>query len=164
MRAAAAVAHAANPPVPILRKDFIVDSYQIIEARAHGADAILLIVAALDDELLATLLGTARSAGMDALIEVHDEQEMDRAAAAGATIVGINNRDLKTFTLDLATTERLAPRAPGGVVIVAESGVFGPAEIERLAAAGADAVLVGEGVITATDRAEAVRALWARVA
>lgn len=159
METAAAVAHAAEPPVPILRKDFIVDPYQIIEARAWGADAILLIVAALGDGMLAELMETARDWGLEALVEVHDEDEMARASRSGASILGINNRDLKTFSVDLATTERLAPLAPEGAVVVAESGVFGPTEIRRLTAAGADAVLVGEGLITSSDRAEAVRAL-----
>lgn len=160
MEVAAEVAHAADAPIPVLRKDFIVDPYQVAEARAHGADAILLIVAALDDALLTELFAAARAFGLDALVEVHDEAEMARAIAVGAGVIGINNRDLRTFSVDLATTERLAPLAPDGAVIVAESGVFGPQEIERLASAGADAVLVGEGVITAPDRAEAVRALW----
>lgn len=163
MEQAASVAHAAARPIPVLRKDFIVDEYQIVEARAHGADAILLIVAALPDPLFRSLLATASEWGLDALVEVHDEEEMARAADAGATLIGINNRDLKTFTVDLATTERLAPLAPQGAVIVAESGVFGPAEIHRLANAGANAVLVGEGVITAPDRVAAVRELWSAV-
>lgn len=159
MRAAADVAHGAEPPVPILRKDFVIDAYQIVEARAHGADAVLLIVAALSDPVLAELLAHANALGLDALVEVHDETEMARATAAGVTVVGINNRDLRSFTVDLATTDRLAPLAPPDAVVVAESGVFGPAEIQRLANAGADAVLVGEGVVTAADRAAAVRSL-----
>lgn len=163
MEAAAAVAHLAQQPVPILRKDFIVDEYQIVEARAHGADAILLIVAALPDDRFRALFAKATEWGLDALVEVHDENEMIRAAAAGARLIGINNRDLKTFTVDLATTERLAPLAPREAVIVAESGVFGPAEIQRLSSAGAHAVLVGEGVITAVDRSAAVRKLWSAV-
>jgi indole-3-glycerol phosphate synthase len=163
MEQSATVAHAAARPTPILRKDFIVDEYQIVEARAHGADAILLIVAALPDSLFRSLLSMAIKWGLDALVEVHDEEEMARAADAGATLIGINNRDLKNFSVDLATTERLAPLAPQGAVIVAESGVFGPAEIHRLANAGANAVLVGEGVITAPDRSAAVRELWSAV-
>lgn len=160
MEAAAAVAQAAVPAVPILRKDFIVDPYQIVEARAHGADAILLIVAALDPGALQELYAAAQEFGLDVLVEVHDEAEMDRAIALGARNLGINNRDLRTFAVDLATTERLAPLAPQDAVVVAESGVFGPDDIARLARAGASAVLVGEGVITAPDRAKAVRALW----
>lgn len=164
MEEAASVAHAATPAVPILRKDFIIDPYQIAEARAHGADAILLIVAALDPGALEALFATARDFRLDVLVEVHDEAEMARAVALGARNLGINNRDLHTFTVDLATTERLAPLAPNDAVIVAESGVFGPDDIVRLASAGANAVLVGEGVITAPDRAKAVRALWEGIA
>jgi indole-3-glycerol phosphate synthase len=156
---AAAVAHDPEFGMPVLRKDFIVDPYQIVEARAHGADAILLIVAALEDAELIEFLAVARSLGMDALVETHDEREMERAAAIGAEIIGINNRDLKTFTIDLAVTERLAPLAPSGAVLVAESGIFGPAEMARVERAGADAVLVGEGLIVEPDRAAAVRAL-----
>ena len=159
LESAAAVAHQPRNGVPVLRKDFIVDPYQIVEARAHGADAVLLIVAALDDAALLDLRNVARHLGMDALVEVHDETEMARAVAAGAEIVGINNRDLKTFHVDLAVTERLAPLAPEEAVVVAESGIFGPAEMERVARAGADAVLVGEGLITQPDRAAAVRVL-----
>ena len=156
---AARVAHGAERPVPVLRKDFVVDPYQIVEARAYGADAILLIVAALDDAALAELLNAAREWRMDALVEVHDEREMERAVRAGVMVVGINNRDLKTFKVDLGVTERLAPRAPAHAVVVAESGVFGSAEVRRLQDAGAHAVLVGEGLITAPDRCAAVRSL-----
>jgi indole-3-glycerol phosphate synthase len=159
MAAAADVAHGAERPIPILRKDFVVDAYQIVEARAHGADAILLIAAALDDGQFSELFGIAREWGLDALVEVHDEQEMARAIAIGARIIGINNRDLKTFTVNLATTERLAPLVPECALVVAESGVRGPGEVLRLALAGANAILVGEGVITASDRAAAVREL-----
>ena len=159
MERAAKVAHDADPALPVLRKDFIVDAYQVVEARACGADALLLIVAALDDASLSDLLAAARQLGMDALVEVHDEGEMSRAVAAGAGVIGINNRDLRTFAVDLAVTERLAPLAPSEAVVVSESGVRGPAEVQRLVAAGADAILVGEGLITAPDRAEAVRAL-----
>ena len=159
--AAASVAAANVRPVPVLRKDFVVDPYQIAEARAHGADAVLLIVAALTDPALAELLAVTASWGMDALVEVHDEGEMDRAAALGAKVVGINNRDLKSFAVDLGVTERLAPSAPGDAIIVAESGVFGAGDVKRLQDAGAHAVLVGEGLITAPDRAAAVQALLA---
>ena len=161
--AAADVAHAHAKPVPVLRKDFVVDSYQIVEARAHGADAVLLIVAALDDAALAELLAAAAAWGMDALVEVHDESEMERAAAVGANLIGINNRDLKSFAVDLGVSERLAPLAPADAVIVAESGVFGPEDVKRLHEAGAHAVLVGESLVTAPDRAAAVEALltWA---
>lgn len=160
MRAAAAVAHGASPRAAVLRKDFIVDHYQIVEARAHGADAILLIVAALDDVSLAAFLAAATNLGMDALVEVHDEEEMARAENAGATVIGINNRDLRTFTVDLAVTEHLAPLAPAGSAIVAESGVFTTEDVRRLADAGADALLVGESLIRSPDRSAAVR--WLR--
>ena len=156
---AASVARDRPSPAPVLRKDFVLDDYQIVEARAHGADAVLLIVAALDDPSLCALLACALSTGLDALVEVHDEAELERAVAAGATLVGINNRDLRTFEVDLATTERLAPRLPAGTIVVAESGVFTRHDVDRLGRAGVAAVLVGEGLIVAPDRAAAVRML-----
>lgn len=159
MAQAAQVAHAVDRPVAILRKDFLVDAYQVAEAWAYGADAVLLIVAALSDDQLRGLMTVVDEFGLEALVEVHNEAEMARAIAVGARNLGINNRDLHTFTVDLATTERLAPLAPAGAVVIGESGVFGPAEIERLWAAGAQAVLVGEGVIVQPDRAAAVRTL-----
>jgi indole-3-glycerol phosphate synthase len=159
MSEAAAVAHALSRPSPVLRKDFVLDEFQIAEALAHGADAILLIVAALEQASLTRLQGVAMSHGLQALVEVHDEEEMGRAIEAGATIIGINNRNLHTFEVDLAVTERLAPLAPAGIVIVGESGVFTRADVERLAAAGVHAVLVGESLVIAPDRAAAVRAL-----
>jgi indole-3-glycerol phosphate synthase len=113
----------------------------------------------LDESLLKELLGTALAWGMDALVEVHDEGEMERAAAVGATVIGINNRDLRTFAIDLGVSERLAPLAPGGAVVVAESGVFTCGDVKRLHDAGAHAVLVGESLVTAPDRAAAVQAL-----
>ena len=159
LAAAAAVAHERGRPAPALRKDFVIDPYQIVEARAHGADAVLLIVAALDDPALRSLLACARDYSLDALVEVHDERELDRAVVAGASLIGINNRDLRTFEVDLAVTERLAPQAPSDVVLVGESGIFTAAHATRLARAGVRAVLVGEGLILAPDRAAAVRAL-----
>jgi indole-3-glycerol phosphate synthase len=159
MEQAAMVAHAAGRPVAILRKDFLVDPYQVVEAWAYGADAVLLIVAALSDDQLREMMAVVDDYGLEALVEVHDEAEMTRAIALGARNLGINNRDLHTFKVDLATTERLAPLAPEGAVVIGESGVFGPAEIERLWNAGARAVLVGEGVIVQPDRAGAVRSL-----
>lgn len=159
LEAVAAVAHARERPAPVLRKDFVVDPYQIVEARAHGADAVLLIVAVLDDGLLGELLAVAREHRLDALVEVHDEAELDRTVAAGADLVGINNRDLRTFAVDLAVTERLAPLVPAGTTVVAESGVFDAADVGRLAEVGVHAVLVGESLIVAPDRAAAVRAL-----
>lgn len=164
MERAAQVAHAAGRPVAILRKDFLIDPYQVIEAWAYGADAVLLIVAALTDNQLRELMAVVDGYGLEALVEVHDEEEMTRAIALGARNLGINNRDLHTFKVDLATTERLAPLAPEGTVVIGESGVFGPSDIERLWKAGAQAVLVGEGVIVSPDRADAVRALKEGVA
>src|SRR5690606_9899563 len=108
----AALAHADPEPRPVLRKDFLLDPYQVVEARAHGADAVLLIVAVVRGQALVDLLGAVHAQGMQALVEVHDEAELDEALAAGAQIIGINNRDLRTFTVDLGTTERLAPRIP----------------------------------------------------
>jgi len=154
---AACVAH--DHQVPVLRKDFILDEYQLTEALAIGADAILLIVAALDQTLLTDLLAQATSSGLSALVEVHDEEEMARAIDAGAEIIGINNRDLRTFEVDLATTERIAPLAQNSAVLVAESGIFTRSDVERLEKAGIDAVLVGESLILAPNRAEAIRQL-----
>ena len=159
LESVAGVARSRLSPVPVLRKDFVVDPYQIVEARAHGADAILLIVAALDDGALDRLLAEAGAFGMDVLVEVHDEREMERALALDATLIGINNRDLRTFTVDLATTERLAPLAGPDVTLVGESGVFDRRDVVRLGAAGVSAVLVGEGLILQPDRASAVEAL-----
>lgn len=159
LRSAADAVRSLPRPVPVLRKDFVLDEYQILEARAHGADAVLLIVAALGDIELRVLHEAAAKQGLDALVEVHDERELERAAAAGATIIGINNRDLRTFAIDLAVSERLAPLAPPDVVLVGESGVFTRADVERLAAVGVDAVLVGESLIVDLNRASAVRRL-----
>ena len=158
----AAVAHATTPPVPVLRKDFMIDPYQVTEARAHGADAILLIMAALTDEDVVTLREAARAYGMDALVEVHDEGEMARALDLGADLIGVNNRDLHTFNVDIATTGRLATMVPESVVLVGESGIFTHADIITLGATGARAALVGEGLIVQPDRAAAVRALLNR--
>ncbi|MDP9356576.1 MAG: indole-3-glycerol phosphate synthase TrpC [Chloroflexota bacterium] len=160
----AEVAYAGPTSAPILRKDFVLDEYQILEARAFGADAVLLIVAALDDAGLRSLLIAAREQGLDALVEVHDAVEMERAAAAGATLIGINNRDLRTFEVDLAVTEALAPRAPEGAVIVGESGIFSHQDVLRLHRCGVHAVLVGESLIVAPDRAAAIRGLLGRSA
>lgn len=157
--AVASVAHAASPAVPVLRKDFIIDPYQIHEARAHGADAILLIVACLSPSQLREYRELAASLGMDALIEAHDEGEVAAALACGARIIGINNRDLRDFHVDLATAERLAPLIPPDRAIVGESGIFTAADAERLRRAGCDAVLVGESLILQPDRAHAVRSL-----
>ncbi|MGI8475783.1 MAG: indole-3-glycerol phosphate synthase TrpC [Thermomicrobiales bacterium] len=161
LMAAAEVAHSRRFGAPVLRKDFMIDEYQVVEARAIGADAILLIVAALSDAALARLAGCAQALGMDALVEVHSEEEMARAAAVGAALIGINNRDLRTFHLDLAVTERLAPLAPNGATLVGESGIYTPEDVKRLRDAGVDGILVGESLITSPNRSRAVRDLLA---
>jgi indole-3-glycerol phosphate synthase len=142
-----------DPRLPLLRKDFLFDPYHLFEARAYGADAALLIVAILKPELLAELLALARSLGLDCLVEVHDERELERALAADAQIIGINNRDLRTFEVDLALTERLRPLIPADRVVVAESGIHSRADVERLQALGVNAVLIGEALVTADDPA-----------
>jgi len=152
-------AHAAPAPVGVLRKDFMIDPYQIDEARLYGADCILLIVAALDDSQLVDFREHASGLGMTSLVEVHDEAELERAMRSGATLLGINNRDLRSFNVDLATTERLAARLPEGTALVAESGIFTVADVERMAAAGASAVLIGESLIVHPDRVSALRQL-----
>ena len=139
----------AEVSLPLLRKDFVVDAYQIDEARVAGADAVLLIVAALAAEEIAELHGVARRRGLDVLVEVHDEVELEVALAAGAQLVGVNNRDLRTFEVDLATTERVAAALPPGrdVLFVAESGISDPDDVERLLGCGAEAFLVGESLM-----------------
>jgi len=132
---------------PLLRKDFMVDAYQVTEARAHGADLILLIVAALDDALMRDLHDQARELGMTALVEVHDAGELDRALALDPVLVGVNARNLKTLEVDPRTVTDLLPRVPEGVVGVAESGVSGPADVAAYVRAGAGAVLVGEALV-----------------
>ena len=153
------IAARAACTLPVLRKDFLVDAWQVAESRALGADAVLVILAMVDDGLAADLLSEATRFGMDALVEVHDEGEMERAAALGAALVGINNRDLRTFAVDLAATERLAPAAPRGALLVAESGIFTPADVARVSDAGARAVLVGESLMRQPDVAAAARTL-----
>ena len=145
--------------LPLLRKDFLIDAYQIDEARAAGADAVLLIVAALTAAELARLLEHARGLGLDALVEVHDEAELDAAKGVGADLIGINNRDLRSFVTDLGVTERLARRVPEGVLVVAESGIHGPADVARLTRAGAGAFLVGESLMREPDPGLALRRL-----
>ena len=137
--------------VPLLRKDFVVDAYQLLEARAHGADAALLIVAALDPERLRRLVDACRELGLAALVEVHDAPEVEVALRAGARIVGVNNRDLRTFVVDLATSERLLPLLPADVRGVAESGVRTAEDARRLRRAGAANLLVGEALVRAAD-------------
>jgi indole-3-glycerol phosphate synthase len=165
LRAVKALSLEATPPrspVPVLRKDFLLDPYQVAEARAAGADAVLLIVAMLDDAALRALGTAAGDYGMAALVEVHDERELERALETGARIVGINNRNLHTFEVDLATTERLAPRVPEGVLVVGESGIHGADDVRRLEAAGVSAILVGESLVKAADRRAAIAALLER--
>jgi indole-3-glycerol phosphate synthase len=145
---------------PVLRKDFIFDMYQVFEARAYGADAVLLIAAILNPGLLTSLIALARSLGLECLVEVHDEPELGRALMAGADIVGINNRDLRTFEVDLATTERLRPLVPPEVTVVTESGVRTRADVQRLAALDVHGVLIGEALVLAEDPAVKIRELF----
>jgi indole-3-glycerol phosphate synthase len=150
----AGVREAVN--VPVLRKDFVVSSYQLWEARAHGADMVLLIVAALEQNALVSLVERAMSIGMCPLVEVHTEEELDRALESGAKILGINARDLTTLKVDRGVFARLAPKIPSGIIKVAESGVRGPHDLLAYAAAGADAVLVGESLVIGKDPRSAV--------
>ena len=145
--------------LPVLRKDFMVDPWQVAEARAIGADAILIIVAALDDALMAEIEAAAIERGMDVLVEVHDEAEMERAARLRSRLIGVNNRDLRTFRTDLAVTERLAPLAPDDALLVAESGIESHANLGRLALGGVRCFLVGESLMRASDVAAATRRL-----
>jgi indole-3-glycerol phosphate synthase len=150
---------AAAVPVPVLRKDFILDELQLLEARTVGASAVLLIVRALEPGRLVALAAAARGLGLATLVEVHTEAELEAALTAQPTAVGVNARDLTSFALDLRAAERVVGRVPPGVPAVAESGVAGRADVERLAGAGADAVLVGTSVTRAADPEAAVRAL-----
>ena len=145
--------------VPVLRKDFVVSSYQVHEARAYGADLVLLIVAALEQKVLIGLRERIESLGMTALIEVHDEDEADRALEAGARVIGVNARNLRTMEVDRSVFERVAPGLPNHVVKIAESGVRGPHDLIRYASAGADAVLVGEGLVRQKSPRDAVAEL-----
>jgi len=153
------VAARAAVSIPVLRKDFTVVAADVCDARIMGADAVLLIVAALDDRELADLHALARELGLDALVEVHDEAELERALRVDSDLVGVNQRDLVTFAVDTARAVRLAPRIPAGVVRVAESGITGPDDATPLVEAGYDAVLVGESLVRSTDPAAAVAAL-----
>jgi indole-3-glycerol phosphate synthase len=147
--------------LPALRKDFLVDPWQVAESRALGADAILVILAMVDDTLARDLIVEADRFGLDVLVEVHDEAELERAARLDARMIGVNNRDLRTFVTDLAVFERLAPRAPAGALLVAESGVSVAADARRMTEAGAQALLVGESLMRQADVAAATRALLA---
>jgi indole-3-glycerol phosphate synthase len=147
--------------VPLLRKDFIVSSYQVWEARAYGADLVLLIVAALDQEALISLVERVHSLGMSALVEVHDEEELSRAVDAGARVIGVNTRNLKTLEVDRGIFARLAPKIPSGIFRVAESGIRGPHDVLEYARSGADAVLVGESLVTGKNPRAAVADLVA---
>ena len=147
--------------VPVLRKDFVVGTYQVHEARAHGADLVLLMCSVLEQNALDALVDRVHSLGMTALVEIHDEEEADMALRAGAKLVGINARDLTTLEVDRTVFERIAPGLPNDVVKIAESGVRGPHDLIRYASAGADAVLVGEGLVTQKRPREAVAELVA---
>ena len=153
-----AASFATRPPaVPCLRKDFFVHPLQVLEARAAGASAILIIVRALTDEEIQALRDAAATAGLDALYEIHTEAELDRAVGHGATIIGVNNRDLAIFRTDLGLSERLIPRFPAGITAVSESGIFTAADARRVRQAGAHAVLVGEALMRAADPAALLR-------
>ena len=147
--------------LPCLRKDFLVDPWQVAESRALGADAILIIMAMVDDRLASSLMAEADRFAMDALVECHDEREVDRALGIGARLLGINNRNLRTFEVDLATSESLARHAPSHVLLVSESGIFTPADVQRVSGCGAGAILVGESLMREADVALATRALLA---
>jgi len=145
--------------LPVLRKDFMLDRYQVAQSRALGADCILIIMAAVDDVTAGTLSAFARAWGMDAIAEVHDKAELDRALKLDCRLIGINNRDLKTFNTALETTEKLAPRVPRDRMVIAESGIASNADLQRLARAGVRAFLVGESLMRQADVAAATRAL-----
>lgn len=150
---------AAAVPMPCLRKDFTVDEYMIYEAKLLGASAVLLICSLLDTETLHQYLGICDALGLSALVEAHDEQEIASAAAAGARVIGVNNRNLKNFTVDVTNSLALRQKAPPGVLFVAESGITSPSDVSALRAAGVDAVLVGEALMRAPDKATALAAL-----
>lgn len=148
--------------LPVLRKDFMLDTYQVAEARAWGADAILIIMAMVEDALASDLAKAAEAYGMDVLVEVHNEEELDRALALGAGLIGINNRDLKTFVTDIAVTERLAPRVPADKLVVAESGLASRSELNRLKTSGVTTFLIGETLMRQDDVTAATRDLIGR--
>jgi indole-3-glycerol phosphate synthase len=154
----------AATQLPVLRKDFMLDRYQVAQSRALGADCILIIMAAVDDVMAGTLCAYARAWGMDAIAEVHDKRELDRALKLDCRLIGINNRDLKTFATTLETTEKLAPGVPHDRIVIAESGIAAPADLARLQQCGVHAFLVGESLMRQADVAAATRALLARPA